>query len=418
VTPTIGGFLFSSSDSLYPAPLYGIKVSYDMIGTGIADSLGVEGTVNYFNTKSKNGLDDANGFIFRADAIYSFNPRNKLVPFLAVGLGEILTTKSTGSSYDPLLNYGVGLKYYLEDYLALRFDVRQHLVYSDVNTRSDFEVSSGLTYFFGKERKKPAPPVVKPKPADLAKSFMKPVEAPVLARPPLDAAQEYSFLEKLGAVGAAIIGISSEPTPFQPAAPIPVPSQEAVPLAYIKPGPPQPRQVAPAPVPTPVPTPAPAPIQAPAPAPAPIQAPAPAPAPVQAPVPAPALAPAPAEIQRPAMREKVYQFSVEFDFNKADLRPRYDSQLKKAAELMNSSAKATARIEGHTDNIGKKRPNLALSLKRANSVKNKLVEYGVDPSKVTTTGHGFQKPLAKNSTEEGRQRNRRTVTIITVVTDQ
>jgi len=360
-----------------------MKVSYDMIGTSIVDTLGVEGTINYFNTKTKSGLGDANGFIFRADAIYSFNPRNKLVPFLAVGIGDILTSKNSVSSNDPLLNYGVGLKYYLEDYLALRFDVRQLLVYQDVNTRSNFEVSSGLTYFFGKERKKPAPPAAQLKPADAAKSFMKPIETPALARPPLDAEQEYSFLEKLGAVGAAMVGISAAPPAFLPApAPKPMPSQKAVPLAFIKPGPPPPQQVAPAPAE------------------------------------APAQAQAEVKIQRPTKREKVYQFSVQFDFNRADLRSDYNSQLKKIAALINNAASASVRVEGHTDNVGKHRPNLALSLKRANAVKSKLVEYGVPPGKVIAIGHGFQKPIANNSTEKGRQKNRRTVTIITVVPDQ
>jgi hypothetical protein len=50
VTPTLGGYVFSGSDSLLPAPIYGIKVSYDMIGTGIVDTLGLEGTINYINT--------------------------------------------------------------------------------------------------------------------------------------------------------------------------------------------------------------------------------------------------------------------------------------------------------------------------------------------------------------------------------
>ena len=106
---------------------------------------------------------------------------------------------------------------------------------------------------------------------------------------------------------------------------------------------------------------------------------------------------------------------MEFDFGTAQVRPRYDRQLKKAADFINSAQNPVVRIEGHTDSIGKPGPNRALSLKRANSVKSRLVSMGVEPGKIKTVGFGFRKPFRENTTELGRQKNRRAVTIITVV---
>ena len=65
-------------------------------------------------------------------------------------------------------------------------------------------------------------------------------------------------------------------------------------------------------------------------------------------------------------------------------------------------------MEGHTDNVGSKEYNQKLSERRAKSVANYLIEKGVDKERVTTEGLWFSKPIASNSTAEGRAKNRRT----------
>jgi OOP family OmpA-OmpF porin len=64
-------------------------------------------------------------------------------------------------------------------------------------------------------------------------------------------------------------------------------------------------------------------------------------------------------------------------------------------------------IQGHTDNVGSAASNKALSLKRAQAVKNYLVGKGIMPNRMTTEGFGFSKPIALNGTEAGRALNRR-----------
>lgn len=64
-------------------------------------------------------------------------------------------------------------------------------------------------------------------------------------------------------------------------------------------------------------------------------------------------------------------------------------------------------IDGHTDNVGNREDNLELSRQRAELVSNYLVAAGIDPSLITTRFHGGRYPIARNSTAEGRQKNRR-----------
>jgi OmpA-OmpF porin, OOP family len=456
VTPTVGGMVISEPNSFSLSPIYGIKFGYDIVGKGLVDTLGIEATANYFTTKANAGSNNTNGYLFRVDAVYPFNLWKKMVPFLAVGLGDIITNRDSKRGNDPLLNYGIGFRYFYEDYLAFRMDLRHLLVYSDIATHNSIELSSGVTYFFGKERP-PAKPIATAKPKELPRPVVKAVESEELL--PLTPEQEYSFMEKLGAVGPAVVGITPETPAFQPM-PVPVPVKRSPALAFIQPATPEPAleaepEQAPAVAPgasAPAPTrvgagetgavpgseipaaaapaaPAAAAPAAPAPAAAAPAAPQPvvskpaaakpaAPQPVAAPEPVPAPQVKRPQVPGPTARRVVHQFTVEFDFGKWNLKGKYDSQIRQAASLIKGSAHPDVLIEGHTDSIGKLHTNHALSLKRANSVKARLVSFGVSPRTIKTTGYGFQRPLTDNTTEAGRQRNRRALTVITVVTEQ
>jgi OOP family OmpA-OmpF porin len=64
-------------------------------------------------------------------------------------------------------------------------------------------------------------------------------------------------------------------------------------------------------------------------------------------------------------------------------------------------------ISGHTDNVGKRSTNMKLSQQRADAVKAWLVAKGIDASRMTAKGYGPDKPVAPNTTAEGRAKNRR-----------
>ena len=64
-------------------------------------------------------------------------------------------------------------------------------------------------------------------------------------------------------------------------------------------------------------------------------------------------------------------------------------------------------VSGHTDDRGKPEHNLELSRRRAESVKQYLVEEGIDPARITTRGAGPSEPIADNGNKRGRAKNRR-----------
>ncbi len=130
------------------------------------------------------------------------------------------------------------------------------------------------------------------------------------------------------------------------------------------------------------------------------EAPPPPPPPVAKPAPKPAPPPPPVE-------EKIVLRGVNFDFDKADIRPDAAVILDEAASLLNENPGRNVSVGGHTDSVGAEAYNLSLSERRAASVKDYLVGKGVDASRLTTQGYGEANPIASNDTADGRALNRR-----------
>jgi len=96
-----------------------------------------------------------------------------------------------------------------------------------------------------------------------------------------------------------------------------------------------------------------------------------------------------------------------FDTNSDMIRPDAKGQLMEVVQWMKEHPGSGIIVEGHTDSVGGRDFNLNLSLRRAQSVKNFLVNQGARASLISIDGYGYSRPVASNSTPEGRQRNRR-----------
>ena len=96
-----------------------------------------------------------------------------------------------------------------------------------------------------------------------------------------------------------------------------------------------------------------------------------------------------------------------FESGRATIEEESYPRLDRVVEYMTYRITTRIRIAGHTDNVGNARRNQQLSEARANAVRDYLVEHGIDRSRVEAVGLGDQQPVAPNSTEEGRRRNRR-----------
>lgn len=133
-----------------------------------------------------------------------------------------------------------------------------------------------------------------------------------------------------------------------------------------------------------------APAAAPAPAPAPVAAPAPAPAPVAKPAPMPAK-----------------NYLVFFDFNKADITPEAGRIIGQAATAAKSGKAARVDLTGHADRSGSDKYNMALSLKRANAVKDAMVKQGVPADQISVVAKGESAPLVPTPDGVREPQNRR-----------
>lgn len=101
-------------------------------------------------------------------------------------------------------------------------------------------------------------------------------------------------------------------------------------------------------------------------------------------------------------------YGIEFDTNKADLKPASAPIIKEIAKLLAADPKLKIYVVGHTDNVGGLAPNLDLSVRRAASVTRELVErHKVAAQRLSAQGVGPLVSLATNGTAEGRARNRR-----------
>jgi outer membrane protein OmpA-like peptidoglycan-associated protein len=96
-----------------------------------------------------------------------------------------------------------------------------------------------------------------------------------------------------------------------------------------------------------------------------------------------------------------------FDVDRSDVRPTAKDSIAKAAEVLVKYPDTYVTVEGHTDSTGKPEYNQRLSERRADAVRDLLIQYGVSPSRLSIKGYGASNPVADNSTPEGRQANRR-----------
>lgn len=102
-----------------------------------------------------------------------------------------------------------------------------------------------------------------------------------------------------------------------------------------------------------------------------------------------------------------FMFEVNFDYDKATLRPESMASIKEFAQFLKDNPNQKAEIEGHTDNRGSERYNQELSERRATAVYDALIAEGIDANRLQKHGYGELRPIVENFTDEGRALNRR-----------
>lgn len=151
--PFTGLYVFDGGQHMDSGPYYGLRGGYNF-----TSHLAAEAMFGYVTTESIREGDKFVGvYRYGLDALYHFNPEGNFVPYVLVGFAG---TQTDGPSDAPprggrgMIDYGVGVKYFISDTVALRGDVRQdQFAEANGDRRVNMEYTVGLTFLLGAEKK-------------------------------------------------------------------------------------------------------------------------------------------------------------------------------------------------------------------------------------------------------------------------
>ena len=427
-TPFVGLYTFGQDEGLKNQAVSGLRLGYD-----ITRNWGLEGSFEYLKTEYSDPAltSSTNVFAYRLETLYHLYPERRLSPHLAVGAGgrsvsykhELMNDRNHG-----VIDYGAGLKYFLYSNIALRADVRQLILLND--NISNVEYTLGATIYFGGPQQPTAPVVVDSDNDGVSDNYDKCPGTPIGVKVdqdgcPLDSDKDgvTDNLDKCPGTPEGV-KVDQDGCPLDsdkdgvpdyldkcPGTPEGVKvDQDGCPLDSDKDGVPDYLDKCPGtpagvkvdqygcpPPPPPVEQ-----LQE-------VRAEAPA---------AAAIVETKEQVAAAAVAKEMFEkgratIKVEFDTNKAVIKPVFDKEIQKFADVMKNYPDLKVVIEGHTDGTGGKVPNEKLSAKRADSVKSYLTKkFGIAESRVTAKGYGMSKPLDSNKTKAGRQKNRRVEAVV------
>ena len=392
ITPLIGGYAFESNQNLEDGSLFGLGFGYNF-----DEHWGTEVQFNYIDTEVDDTGESVDGYLYRLDGLYHFMPDSKLVPYLAAGIGGItLDPDKSGSDTDAFINGGGGLKYFVTESIALRGDIRY--VLSSGSTHNNLAYFLGVIFHFGGKKKVTAPTAQPSVDSDGDGVYDDQDQCPDTPSGatvdslgcPLDSDGDgvYDYQDNcpntpsgatVDSLGCPLDSDGDGVYDYQDNCPntpsgatvdslgCPLDSDGDGVYDYLDKCP---------------------------------------------------STPTGARVDENGcpiiLKETVsIELKIEFDLNRADIRPQFHKQLKKVADFMKEYPETTVRIEGHTDNAGPDQYNLQLSQKRAESVRQYLINnFSIAPKRLSAKGFGESRPIASNATREGRRKNRRVVAVI------
>lgn len=368
LTPQVGAMVFEGNQNLDPGFTGGFALGYN-----IGAHWGTEGVLTFARPEQKVGGGAVDISVGHLDLLYHFRPQERLVPYLALALGGM----KQEDDEDLLAGYGVGLKYFYDEDVALRLDLK-HLFdinYQDVDKTHDYYnmlvATAGVSFQFGGEEmsllvndgdadgvvdavdrcpKTPAREAVD----EVGCSKKVPVKIPDSDG---DGVADNLDLCPETAAGVAI---------DEKGCPVVIDKDDDGVIDALDACPETPAKTAVDVRGCPV----------------------------------------------VVLPEPVMTFYLEYLPNATEVSSAFAAEMQKMADFVKANPGKRFVIEGHTDSVGNDAANMKLSLLRAEKIKAYLSEkMGISPSLLEARGFGESNPAADNNTQAGRQQNRRVVII-------
>lgn len=367
ISPMYGGYLFEGDQNFEDdnTPTFGLGLGYNL-----TKSFSLEAAVNYiddFDGRNNKGVaTEVEGLLYRLEGLYHFMPDNALVPYIAVGAGNLALNPEVGVTDDTFgANYGVGVKYFVSEHVAFRVDARHFIAFDQGldegnHTNNNLLYTAGMHFQVGGQSAAPAPRDSDGDGVtdDLDKCPDTPKGVVVDADGcPVDSDGDGvpDYLDKCPDTPRGV-AVDANGCPLD--------SDGDGVYDYLDKCPGTPRGV--------------------------------------------------------VVDEKgcpvSFTLQIEFDFDKADVRPMYHGKLQEAADFINKYPANQILVAGHTDSKGTDAYNQKLSQRRAENVRKYLVnKFGINANKLVARGYGESQPIASNDTDAGRQQNRRVEVICCTV---
>lgn len=378
VSPNIGYYLF---DEDHNSLTYGVGIGYDFF-----EEIGIEGAYRHISTEEF-GSTEVDGYFANLDALLYFFPGEKFTPYIAFGVGHLdLDRPGIKSTAINSIDYGLGVKYFVSDAMALRADVR-HIMPEDGN---DFLATAGLSFYFGgkkeekvEETKQTPPPVsLEDNDGDGVTDDMDQcpgTPAGIKVDPrgcPVDSDKDGVTDDKDQCPNTpAGIKVDSRGCPIDSDNDGVVDDKDQCPN-----------------------TPAGIKVDS-----------------KGCPVDSDGDGITDEKDQCPNTPKGANADSrgcwvirdLRFDTGTADIKADGARILDAVAAVLQANPSVKVEIQGHTDNVGSAVYNKSLSQKRAESVMEYMVKKGIGKERLGASGYGFDRPAASNDTAEGRAENRR-----------
>jgi len=362
LTGLLGYTFFDNERELEDDPNLGLGIGYDF-----SKAWSTELVVSIADLEAENTEADIDQLLARIDALYHFNPDSNWRPFLVAGVGHnTFEDDNDNESDETLFNAGVGIKHEISDNMDLRLDARG--LYSHDEESKDSALNLGFSYLFGS---------AKAAPVDTDGDGVNDEN---------DQCPDTAYGQITDATGCAVDVDSDGDGVIDTADQCPNTESGAevdeagCPLldddgdgVYDT---------------------------------------------VDACADTPAGARVDATGCRLILAEVVsMHLNVTFPNNSAEVTDENLTEIERLAEFMRQYPDTTVVVEGHSDGSGDADYNQQLSEKRAQAVKDIVVEqFNIDRARISSIGYGETKPIADNSTKEGRETNRRVVAVIEAVT--